>query len=284
MFRSWSGKFPRNHWLFGRMSASWSRSYVPRSSARAPADLVRFGGTVDKFIGTQFVAFFGGPTADKEDPERTVRAALSIRDWLIEKERRLPDTIGISSGEALVTCTTLAAQDAPPSPPSSFVNVATRLRSDALLDGILVDQQTFRRTRDGIEYRAADSSTATGRSELVARWQALRLVSQPADGASRSRTPFIARGENSPLSATSLHGQGRKMSRELITIVGIPGIGKTRLVAEFRQPESPRRSGRHADVTARWHSASLGAGPCALGVAPSRDRCEARGVVSATSI
>ena len=48
--------------------------------ARLRAELERFGGTVEKFIGDAVMALFGAPSAHEDDPERAVLAALAIRD------------------------------------------------------------------------------------------------------------------------------------------------------------------------------------------------------------
>src|ERR671915_1521293 len=66
------------------------------------AELERFGGTVEKFIGDAVVAVFGAPVAHEDDPERAVRAALAIRDWAREQEG-LELRIAVNTGEALVT-------------------------------------------------------------------------------------------------------------------------------------------------------------------------------------
>src|SRR5213083_955625 len=68
---------------------------------RARHELERHGGTVEKFIGDAVVAFFGAPTAHEDDPERAVRAALAIRDWIVE-EGELQVRIAVNTGEALV--------------------------------------------------------------------------------------------------------------------------------------------------------------------------------------
>src|SRR6187549_2509090 len=51
---------------------------------RAKAELERFGGTVEKFIGDAVVAVFGAPVAHEDDPERAVRAALAVREAVSE--------------------------------------------------------------------------------------------------------------------------------------------------------------------------------------------------------
>src|SRR5256885_11349740 len=53
---------------------------------RLREELERHGGTVEKFIGDAVMALFGAPVAHEDDPERAVRAALAIRDWVREKE------------------------------------------------------------------------------------------------------------------------------------------------------------------------------------------------------
>src|ERR1700758_2471504 len=68
---------------------------------RLRSELERHGGTVEKFIGDAVMALFGAPAAHEDDPERAVRAALTIRDWARD-EGGLEVRIGITTGEALV--------------------------------------------------------------------------------------------------------------------------------------------------------------------------------------
>src|SRR5437899_7234021 len=69
--------------------------------ARLRTELEGFGGTVEKFIGDAVMALFGAPVAHEDDPERAVRAALAIRDWVAEERAQLQVRIGITTGEAL---------------------------------------------------------------------------------------------------------------------------------------------------------------------------------------
>ena len=70
--------------------------------ARLRAELERFGGTVEKFIGDAVMALFGAPVAHEDDPERAVRAALAIRDWVLDQQEDLQLRIAVNTGEALV--------------------------------------------------------------------------------------------------------------------------------------------------------------------------------------
>ena len=69
--------------------------------ARLRAELERFGGTVEKFIGDAVMALFGAPVTHEDDPERAVRAALAIRDW-VREEGRIQVRLAVNTGEALV--------------------------------------------------------------------------------------------------------------------------------------------------------------------------------------
>src|ERR671918_2378650 len=116
---------------------------------RVRAELERHGGTVEKFIGDAVMALFGAPTAHEDDPERAVRAALAIRDWATE-EGDLQVRIGITTGEALVA---LGAnpQAGEGMASGDVVNTAARLQSAAPVDGILVDQTSYRATERAID-------------------------------------------------------------------------------------------------------------------------------------
>ena len=77
------------------------RAVLEPYHARLRAELERRGGTVEKFIGDAVMALFGAPIAHEDDPERAVRAALAIRDW-IRDEGDLQVRIAVTTGEALV--------------------------------------------------------------------------------------------------------------------------------------------------------------------------------------
>src|SRR2546425_9511612 len=104
---------------------------------RLRSELERFGGTVEKFIGDAVMALFGAPVAHEDDPERAVRAALAIRDWIVEEGESLQVRIGLNTGEALVTLGArlsegegMAAGD--------VVNTAARIQAAAPVNASLV--------------------------------------------------------------------------------------------------------------------------------------------------
>src|SRR5947208_10201307 len=84
-----------------RMDPEDVRALLTPYWQRLREELERFGGTVEKFIGDAVMALFGAPVAHEDDPERAVRAALAIRDWVREDEQ-LQVRIAVNTGEALV--------------------------------------------------------------------------------------------------------------------------------------------------------------------------------------
>src|SRR5439155_10734411 len=71
--------------------------------AAAKREIERFGGTVEKFIGDAVMAVFGAPVAHEDDPERAVRAALALREWVTEEGGDLEVRMAVNTGVALVS-------------------------------------------------------------------------------------------------------------------------------------------------------------------------------------
>ena len=178
---------------------------------------------------------FGAPVAHEDDPERAVRAALAIRDALAE-EGELEVRIGITTGEALI------ALDARPEAGEGMasgdvVNTAARLQAAA---------PTGRRsssTRRRIARRSARSSIERGRAGRgEGKGGAGAGLEGGAGASSRRRRARRRRARSSGASGSSTLlretlRRGRRASSEpqLVTLVGVPGIGKSRLVFELFQ-------------------------------------------------
>jgi class 3 adenylate cyclase/tetratricopeptide (TPR) repeat protein len=197
-------------------------------------ELERWGGTVEKFIGDAVMALFGAPVTREDDPERAVRAALAIRDWIAE-EGELQVRIAVNTGEALVNLAArpeagegMAAGD--------VVNTAARLQSAAPVNGILVGETTYRATAETIDYSEAPAVEAKGKEAPIPVWEVLQARARfGVDLIPEARTPLVGRERELDQLVGALGRARQQRSPELITLVGVPGIGKSRLVGELFQ-------------------------------------------------
>jgi class 3 adenylate cyclase len=206
--------------------------------ARLRSELERFGGTVEKFIGDAVVALFGAPVAHEDDAERGVRAALAIREAVADLNEAEPGLdlhvrIAVTTGEAVV------ALGARPSEGEGMaagdvLNTASRLQAAAPVDGILVDAATYRATADAIEYREADQVEVKGKEQPISAWEPLSALAQvEIEALERPRGPFVGRRHELGLLLDLLARSRRESVVRLATLVGEPGIGKSRLVYEL---------------------------------------------------
>jgi class 3 adenylate cyclase/tetratricopeptide (TPR) repeat protein len=198
---------------------------------RLRTELEQRGGTVEKFVGDAVMAVFGAPVAHEDDPERAVRAALAIRDGIVE-DGQLEVRIAVNTGEALVNV------DARPElgegmVAGDVVNTASRLQSAAPTDGILVGETTYRATRHVIDYRGHAPVDAKGKAEPVPVWEVVEARSRVGVDFGGPAAPLVGRERERALLLSAFDRARRESSTQLVTIAGVPGIGKSRLVAEL---------------------------------------------------
>ena len=214
------------------------RSLLSDYHRRARHELERHGGTVEKFIGDAVVAFFGAPTAHEDDPERAVRAAMALRAAIADLNREEPERdlrvrIGITTGEALVTLDARLGEGEGMAS-GDVVNTAARLQAAAPEDGILVDEPTQRATAAAIEYRTAEPVTAKGKAEPIPVWEAVAARSSfGVDVLQDAPTQLVGRRQELDALAQALARARSEQTTQLVTLVGVPGIGKSRLVWEL---------------------------------------------------
>ena len=204
---------------------------LSRYHARVRAELERHGGTVEKFIGDAVMALFGAPVAHEDDPERAVRAALAIRDFARAEGTEL--RIGITTGEALVA---LGARPAKGEGMASgdVVNTAARLQTAAPVNGVLVGAVTYRATRQVITYREHPAVEAKGKSAPVEVWEAVEATSRfGVDVTHHAHARLVGRERELSVLVDALDRARHERIPQLITLIAVPGMGKSRLVYEL---------------------------------------------------
>jgi tetratricopeptide (TPR) repeat protein len=195
----------------------------------------RFGGTVMTIAGDQIAAVFGAPTAHEDDAERAVRAAVAIRDCALHDHlgRPLKVHVGINTGEVMAGLIGPVGRQAF-AVMGDTTNVASRLMSAAPAGSVLVGEETWRGTRQSIRYRELPPILVKGKQQPVAVWEPLEVMAGP-----KSRplgtAPLVGRDDELGLLSSTWFRVVREAKPHLATIVGDPGLGKTRLVAEFEK-------------------------------------------------
>ncbi|HEY6960059.1 MAG TPA: AAA family ATPase [Candidatus Limnocylindria bacterium] len=200
------------------------RELMRRYHAALRACLERHGGSVEKFVGDAAMAVFGIPRVHEDDPLRAVRAALEMREAV--RPLGLDVRVGVNTGEVVTgRGETLVTGDA--------VNVAARLEQAAHAGEILIGGTTAALVGSAARVEAVEPLALKGKAEPVAAFRVLSLVTG-ADAFPRSmETPFVGRdGELALLDrAFTTAVEGR--IAQLATVVGPPGIGKSRLLHEL---------------------------------------------------
>jgi class 3 adenylate cyclase/tetratricopeptide (TPR) repeat protein len=201
-------------------------------------EIERFGGTVEKFIGDAVMAVFGAPLAREDDAERSVRAALRITEAIKELNESDPHLdlsirAAVNTGEGLVNLSA-RPQSGEGMVTGDVVNTASRLQGVAPVNAVLVGEITYRSTNDLIVYEDMEPVALKGKPEPLAVWRAVSARSRlGVDVETRYRTPFIGRELDLATLKTAYQGALRESSLQLVTVVGEPGVGKSRLLAEL---------------------------------------------------
>ena len=206
-------------------------------------ELESFGGVVEKFVGDAVMAVFGAPTTHGDDPERAVRAAMAVRDAVTTLNTEQPELElrirgAVNTGEAVVT---LSARPAlgEAMVAGDVVNTAARLQQHAPVGEIVVGEETYQATRSAIEYEPVEPVTAKGKAAPIAVWRAVAATSA-AGARDLSSTPFVGRDREVGLLDATWERVELERRPHLITVLGTPGVGKSRLSAEFTERVSSR--------------------------------------------
>jgi class 3 adenylate cyclase/tetratricopeptide (TPR) repeat protein len=204
--------------------------------ARQRAEIQRLGGTLDKFVGDGVMAVFGAPVAHEDDPERAVRCALGMLTAIAELNQARPGPalavrIGITTGEALVR---LGTDEQTESVVGDVVNTASRLQGVAPAGAVVVGEVTFRATRRQFDYEELGPVRVKGKAVPVPVWRLLGARSRTGiEALGRPGTPFVGRRAELDLLWGEFERTLAQRSARLVTIVGEPGVGKSRFVAEL---------------------------------------------------
>ncbi len=205
-------------------------------------EIYRFEGIVNQLAGDGMMALFGAPVAHEDAPQRAVRAALAIRDALAAlnepraRGAHLRVRIGIHTGPVVVgTIGNDLKMDY--TAIGDTTNLASRLQTLAAPGMVLVSEATHRLVRGFFRERAAGPLTVRGKSEPVTAYEILgesASATPMAIAAERGLTPLVGRVDE----LAQLEDCFRRLEASLaqvVAVVGDAGLGKSRLLYEFKQ-------------------------------------------------
>lgn len=237
--------------------------------------LHRHGGHIEKFIGDAVLCVFGIPRVSEDDALRACRAALDLLDGIGELNERLAAEwsvrlevrVGINTGEvvagALGRDQILATGDA--------VNVAARLEQAAGPGEILLGAESHRLVAGRVDAEGLPPVAAKGKTEALRAYR-LRGIREAAPGRAAAG-PFVGRAGELAALADDLAAVTASRSPRAVLVVGEPGVGKSRLIAELARATPP-------DVTfIRGTCLPYGEGITFWPLREMLDRVEERGIV-----
>ncbi len=211
------------------------RDVMQRFFAAMQSAIERHGGTVEKFIGDAVMAVFGVPQVHEDDALRAVRAAADMRSALttlnddLDRDHgiTLACRIGVNTGEVVAGAgeQAIATGDA--------VNVAARLEQAASPGEILLGEDTFALVRDAVTVERIDAVNAKGKTDPV---PAVRLIEVTAGAAGFARhldAPMVGRERELALLRSAFQRTVSDQACQLFTVLGVGGVGKSRLMAAF---------------------------------------------------
>src|SRR5580658_2130530 len=217
----------------------------------ASAAVTSLGGHVLKKLGDGLMALFGYPQAQENDGERAVRAALAIQRALAELNAKNAGTrapqliarIGLESGPVVVDATGEVFGDAP--------NIAARVQGAAEPGAILITAGVQRQTAGLFVAEDFGARELKGVSEPVTLYRIVRASGGGRRGGARALTPLVGREEELDILSRRWE-RARSGEGQLALVVGEPGIGKSRLIEEFRA-----RLGETPHTWVEWSSSQL---------------------------
>jgi adenylate cyclase len=207
------------------------------------ASIERYEGFVEKFVGDAVMAVFGAPRAHEDDPERSLRAALMMNERMGALDRRWRDQIGrplalhigVNTGP-VVAGRIGGTADAAYAVTGDTVNTAARLQSAAEAGDILVSDATFQLTHHAFAFAPREEIRVKGKSEPVAVHRLLGPLAAPRSARGLAGlglfAPLVGR-EHELRRMQAAFDETRAGRAQVLSLIGEPGAGKSRLQREF---------------------------------------------------
>lgn len=217
-----------------RVDAETAREVIGRYHELLRSTAQRHRAGVTKYIGDGFMAVWGVPEIGPEDALRAVDAAVELQDRFVDLAAQVAEThrtdlalrVAVNTGEVVV-----GAGDA--DLVGDALNVGARLEAECPRGRVVVGEETWRTTRGRYGYESLGQVQVKGRHAPVAVYQWVGRHSDVADAA-----PFVGRSQEVRRLQGVLDDAIAERAARLVTVIGDPGVGKSRLATEFLGAQS----------------------------------------------
>lgn len=194
-------------------------------------------GTVSKYTGDGVMAVFGIPEVAEDDAHRAVAAGLELQRRFVEIKDLIAGRhgvevglrVGINTGEVVIA-------DADADIVGDPLNTAARLEAACAPGRVLVGEETWRLTRSSVGYEVLGEVSVKGKAEPIGTFQVMDV---PVPAVDDSAIPFVGRAfELARVGEVFAEADATRTAR-MISVIGAPGVGKTRFAAEAVQQHAP---------------------------------------------
>ncbi len=217
-----------------RVDPELAREAMARYHELARSAVETNGGTVAKFIGDGVMALFGVPRTGEDDARRAVAAGVDLQRDFEAMRRQLADRfgaevglrVGINTGEVVI-----ADEDA--DVVGDALNTAARLEAECPPGAVVVGAETWRLTRSSVGYAPLGEIRVRGREAPVAAFRVVASTIEPPTPEREAPTPFVGRTAELDDLRRMFDAVVAESRTRVATIVGSPGVGKTRLAREL---------------------------------------------------
>ncbi len=216
--------------------------------------IYEYEGRIDKYIGDAIMAVFGAPKAHEDDPERALRAALAMKERLdnFNKSQLLENPLGIHMGinTGTVIAGEIGAGDAKSyTVMGDAVNVASRLEHVSERGEILVSEATYNLTNRLFVFEEREAVSVKGKKEPLRIYElkSTKDLSQTQRGLTGMEAPVIGR-EYELQTLLEFYTKLQHRQGGIVVVAGDAGLGKTRLIREFRKQVDTKQDDKMAPL------------------------------------
>ncbi|MEP6969531.1 MAG: adenylate/guanylate cyclase domain-containing protein, partial [Betaproteobacteria bacterium] len=208
---------------------------MSRIKREAIAVIERHGGRVNQFVGDEVMAMFGVPVARRDDARRAIRAALELHRMVDVIAAGVSERLGrvLSMHTGLHTGLVIARRSDSRSGDYTLtgdtVNTAARLRGLAQPGEVVVSPQTWQQVSDHFEGEAGHAIVVKGKERPLVPYRIVGERVVPKGGI----RPLVGRAEEVQQFESLVHACMSRQRGRIVFVRGDPGLGKSRLVAEF---------------------------------------------------